>query len=135
MIPSRRYLKRLIALLAGLSAFLAALLPPVAYFALASRYQQGMLTAAAEYEAGKASALVIAAPDVWKFQTVRLDELLEPHPGMEDIQTRRILDMDGRVIAEGGGHAQWPNISGAFLIHDAGVAVARIEKKSGTATD
>jgi len=103
------------------------LLPPVGYWGLASRYQQGMLSAVAELEAEHVAGLVITAPDLWKYQQIRLDELLERRPGMGNTQLRRIVDLEGQVIAEKGDHPQWPSIKGTFLIHDAGVPVARIE--------
>lgn len=124
---AQRHLNRVIVLLASVAAFLAALLPPVGYWGLASRYQQGILATVAELEAEHVADLVVVAPDLWKFQAIRLDELLERRPGMGNTQLRRIIDMDGQVIAEKGDHPQWPSISGAFLIHDAGVPVARIE--------
>ena len=124
---ARRHLKKVIMFLAGAAALLAAILPPIGYFGLASRYQQGVLTAIAELEAEHVSDLVIAAPDAWKYQIIRLNELLERRPGMGNAQLRRITDMNGQVVAEKGDLPQWPSVKGAFLIHDAGVPVARIE--------
>lgn len=124
---AKRHLRRLIAALAGLAALMAALLPPIVYFGLSSSYQRGVLKAVAELEAEHVSALVVTAPSIWKYQIVRLDELLERHPGMGDVQMCRIVAMDGQVIAAKGERPQWPSISGTFLIHDAGVPVARIE--------
>lgn len=124
---ARRHLKKVIMFLAGAAALLAAILPPIGYFGLASRYQQGILTAIAGLEAEHVSDLVIAAPDDWKYQQIRLNELLERRPGMGNAQMRRVMDMNGQVIAEKGDLPQWPSIKGAFLIHDAGVPVARIE--------
>jgi len=126
-VSARRHLNRVIVFLAGIAALLAALLPPVGYWGLASRYQQGMLSAVAELEAEHVAGLVITAPDLWKYQQIRLDELLERRPGMGNTQLRRIVDLEGQVIAEKGDHPQWPSIKGTFLIHDAGVPVARIE--------
>lgn len=125
--PAQRHLNRVIVLLAGAAALLAALLPPVGYFALASRYQQGILSAIAELEADHVTALVITAPDIWKYQQIRLDELLERRPGIGNVQLCRIVDLEGQVIAEKGTYPHWPSIKGIFLIHDAGVPVARIE--------
>ena len=124
---ARRHLKKVIMFLAGTAALLAAVLPPIGYFGLASRYQQGVLTAIAELEAKHVADLVIAAPDDWKYQKIRLDELLERRPGMGKAQLRRITDLEGQVIAEKGDLPQGPSIKGVFLIHDAGVPVARIE--------
>ena len=124
---ARRHLKKVIMFLAGAAALLAAILPPIGYFGLASRYQQGILTAIAGLEAEHVSDLVIAAPDDWKYQQIRLNELLERRPGMGNAQMRRVMDMNGQVITEKGDLPQWPSIKGAFLIHDAGVPVARIE--------
>lgn len=125
--PAQRHLNRAIVLLAGTASLLVALLPPVGYFGLASRYQQGILSAIAELEADHVAVLVIAAPDFWKYQQIRLDELLERRPGMGNVQLCRIMDLDGQMIAEKGAHPYWPSIKGACLIHDAGVPVARIE--------
>lgn len=124
---ARRHFNRIIASLAGVAAFGAAILPPIGYFGLASRYQQGILTAVAELEAEHVSNLVIAAPDLWRYQKIRLDELLERRPGMGKTQLRRIMALDGQVIAEKGDHSQWPSIKGSCLIYDAGVSVARVE--------
>lgn len=125
--PAQRHLSRVIVLLAGTAALLATILPPIGYFGLASRYQQGMLSAIAELEADHVAMLVTTAPDLWKYQQIRLDELLERRPGMGKAQLRRITDLEGQVIAENGDLPQGPSIKGVFLIHDAGVPVARIE--------
>lgn len=127
MAAARRHLNRLFFSLAGAAALLAALLPPVVFWGLAVRYQQGILNTIAELEAEHVSALVVADPQLWKYQTVRLDELLERRPGMGTAQLRRITDMEGEVVAGGGALPPWPSISGTSLIHDAGVPVARIE--------
>lgn len=127
MEAARRHLRRLITKLAVFAVLLAALLPPIAYFMLTSRYQQGVLTAIAELSAEHISALVVVSPDTWKYQQIRLENLLEPRPSTGNANLRRITDINGEIIAENGEHPQWPTIKGLFLIHDSGVPVAQIE--------
>ncbi|GEM_PF-1674662 len=124
---ARRHLKRLIVALAGLAALLTALLPPLGYWVMTSRYEQGALQALAELEAEHVSALVVAAPAFWTYQQLRLDELLEHRPGMGAACLRRIMTLEGAVISAKGSPPPWPTISGSCLIYDAGLPVARIE--------
>lgn len=124
---ARRHLRRLIAILASISALLTALLPPMGYWGITSRYEQGALQALAELEAEHVSSLVVAAPAFWKYQQLRLDELLERRPGMGTACLRRIVTLEGDVISTKGSPPPWPTISGACRIYDAGLPVARIE--------
>lgn len=114
-------------MLAGGIAVAMSVLVPSGYFLISYQYILGSLDTQAEINARTVTHLVMANPDMWRYEEVRLMELLERR-GRRDIpEARRILDTRGNIIAESADHLRPPMISRHHEIHDAGTPVALIE--------
>lgn len=127
MSASNRYLNRVVGLFAAVAACAVAILPPAGYFFISYRYLQGGMETEAAIDASLVSGLVVSSPEYWRYQTLRLEELLKrcPHEGHHE--TRLVTDQAGAAIASNGGTPRPPLISRSHLIYDAGTPVARVE--------
>ncbi|HEY6000471.1 MAG TPA: response regulator [bacterium] len=126
MIGSAQFRRRAVVTTALLSV-LAAVLPPTAYFAVSYQYLRGTLDAQAEMSARTISNLVTANPRTWHFEQLRLSELLERRPLTQDPQVRRVIDAAGNLVAEHADRLASPLLVRGRAVHDAGLAVGRIE--------
>jgi diguanylate cyclase (GGDEF)-like protein len=123
-----RPVSRVIFLIAGIIATLTTILIPAGYFTISYQYLLGNLEAQAELNARAVSDLVRNNPNTWRYEEVRLMELLERHPLQGGSEKRRILDLQGNVIADSETiHPKAPLVSVRHNIHDAGLVVAKIE--------
>jgi diguanylate cyclase (GGDEF)-like protein len=127
MLASSRYLNRMVALFAATAACAVAILPPAGYFFISYRYLQGALETEAAINASLVSGLVVNSPEYWRYQTLRLEELLRrcPHDGHQE--TCLVTDMAGKIIASKAGDPPRPLICRSHAIYDVGTPVARIE--------
>lgn len=118
---------RITTLIAGMLALALTVLAPAAYFAVSYQYLVGTLDAQAEISARNVSGLVIANPEMWRFEEVRLMELLERRPRDGVPETRRILTPRKDLIAESANPLRKPLVSRNHIIYDAGTPVAKLE--------
>ena len=99
--PELRRLKRLTRLLTWVAAGVAGavfIAIPVIFFATAYRYESLRIERTSENLAATLSEFVYAHPDLWKFTSHRLVGILRKNA--EDKQHRRLLGLDGAIIAE-----------------------------------
>ncbi len=108
-------------------AILVALLLPVGYFALSYQNLTGKLEAEAEINAAMVARLIVANPELWRYETYRLDELLARRPLAGRKELRRLLDMRGEEIAVSREELRQPLVRRAQTISAAGEPVARME--------
>jgi len=121
-------IKRVISLIAGVVAILIATLIPMGYFAVSYEYLMGNLEAQADLNARNVTDLIRSNPAMWRYEEVRIMELLERQPSHGEAERRSILDLQGKLIAEYSANPPVsPIISVRHDIHDAGVVVAKIE--------
>ncbi len=100
---------------------------PLLYFISSYRAEKAVLDVEAEIN-GRAATLVInAAPTLWRFQRPKLEEALNRRPRMARLEGRRILDLDGQIIAASGDPLPAPVISRAADLRDARVKVGTVE--------
>ncbi len=118
---------RLLAVLAAVLAAVAVLVPSGAYFLFSYRYAQGSLETETATAARAVTRLVSADPTMWRFETVRLREVLAQRPPGNPAESRRLLDLEGTLVAESAEAVDGPVIRASQPVLDAGVAVARIE--------
>ncbi|MFA6148232.1 MAG: response regulator [bacterium] len=97
------------------------LLVPAVYFFLSYQYLLGSLDVQAELSARTISGIVIANPETWTFEQVRLAELLERRSRMIDaLQVRSILDKHGRLVAKHGPDLPSPVVARSYPVYDSG---------------
>lgn len=109
-------------------AVLVAVALPTAYFALSYQYQLGMMRSQAEFNAANANRYVALNPEMWRFQRVRLQELLDKeivHGGLPERRT--IFDLKGNPVVASGTTMDKVAIRATAPIHDAGMVVGQFE--------
>lgn len=123
----RRQITRITTWIAGLVAVAVALLLPLGYFTVSYQYLSGSLAAEAELTSHSISGLINVHPDVWQYEQVRLEELLEQRLRNSHGETRRILDLRSNLVAENGERLKPPLVTRRFNLIDAGVPVGTLE--------
>lgn len=127
MTPEDRFITRVTTLIAGIIATVLTVTVTGGYFALSYQYLIGTLDAQADTSASSVTGLITSNPIMWRFEEVRLMELLERRSREGIPEIRRILDRQGNVIAETRDHLPQPTVSIRQDIYDAGTPVAQIE--------
>ncbi|MBI5484165.1 MAG: response regulator [Deltaproteobacteria bacterium] len=103
------------------------ILAPSGYLLFSYQHLQSVLDAQAELRADAVSRLVSSNPTKWRFEELRLSEILERNSSDNVLEARRILDSDGETIASNNVTVPAPRISHIHFIYDAGFIVGRIE--------
>lgn len=107
-------------------AVLLALSIPLGYFAISYQYRLGTMEAEAEINARLVSSLISNNPQLWRFEQVRLEELLarRPHSGSPEVRT--LMDRQGELIAENGPRLRRPLVTTRYQLMDSGNPVGWI---------
>lgn len=108
-------------------AVLITVLSPTVYYLASLQYLRGLLDAQAELSAREVSGLVISNPIMWRFEQVRLSELLERKARQPVPEIRSIVDDKGEEIAHNQDKPSPPLITRHHDIHDSGTVVAHIQ--------
>ncbi len=127
MTTGRSSIARITTLLAGGITVAVSVLIPAGYFLVSCQYMLGSLDTQAEINAQSFTSLVMANPGMWRYEEVRLMEILERRTRHDIPEARRVLDRMGKVIVENGGPLRSPVVSRRHDIYDAGTPVAQIE--------
>ena len=114
-----RYLTVVVALMA---CCVAVLLPGVTGY-IGYESQRAILHTEAEINARVVSALINDNPELWQFETVRLEELLRRRPGDRTREIRSVIDLHGRTVSETHDGLSGMLISEEAPVYDAGVPV------------
>jgi len=105
-----------------------AVVPPLASYAHWYAYEEASLRTEAEINGRLFSDLINRAPDLWQFQTDKLEDLLARRSKFGNAEeNRRIRNLDGQVIAESAGGLPAPLIGASEPLLDAGTQVATLE--------
>jgi PAS domain S-box-containing protein len=121
------HVTRLVSVAWSLLTALAVVLPPFIYFGLSWQHAAGSLEAEAEINSVAITRIISANPDLWTYEQARLAEFLSRRPRHKDAERRRVLDLEGRVVAETTDRLDWPTVVRALPLLDSGVVVGRIE--------
>jgi diguanylate cyclase (GGDEF)-like protein len=108
-------------------SLLLAVLAPTGYYLISYQYLRGVLDVQSELSADAVSGVVRSNPALWRFEELRLTEILERATGDNIAETRRVLDINGAVIAKNSIDVPPPRLTRVHNIYDAGSIVARIE--------
>lgn len=100
---------------------------PVMLFFTTYGNLKSVLYTEAEINARLVSKLIMSNPEMWQFETVRLNELLSRRPSNASPEIRRIFDINNELIAESGDSVSSPRISVAREIVDTGEVIGKIE--------
>lgn len=116
-------MKNILALIAGLAAGAVAVLVPATVYVAESKSVRSILQTEVEINARLVSGIVNASPELWRVQTLRLEELLSRRATDRTPEVRMITDLDGHVVAEVGDPLESPFVSEQRPIFDAGETV------------
>jgi len=103
------------------------LLVPGGYYLSSTQYLRGILDAQSELSAYEVTGLIKSNPAMWRYEEIRLSELLERPTSDNVVESRRILGTDGKIIAWNMVTVKPPRITYNGSIYDAGSIVAQIE--------
>ena len=115
--------------LAKALAGLIALALPAIYFGLSYQYQAAEALTEATFSATTVSSTVINAnPELWQYEHPRLNVLLMDQTPTKLQELRRIVDRDGRVVAQGDEEdVDPPLLMRSAALRDSGREVGRFE--------
>ena len=105
----------------------AALVLPVGYLSISYKYLMGIMETESEINAQLVSGLISSNPVLWRYESLRIEELLARRPRSDVAETRRIFDAKNIPVAESVNILQSPKITSSHEIMDSGKAVGRIE--------
>jgi len=100
---------------------------PSGYFAISYQYMTGSLDTQAEIAARTTERLVMANPDTWQFEEIRLQELLQRHHDEDIPELRSVVDSHGDVVVRMTDSPSNPLITRRCDIYDAGDIVGHVE--------
>jgi signal transduction histidine kinase len=104
-----------------------ALLAPTAFYLTSYQYMRGVMEAQTELRSRDISRVINANPVMWRFEEVRLSELLERRSTDDIAEMIRISDSDGVLVAKNTVAAAPPLTTYSHNIYDVGAVAARIE--------
>ena len=120
----------LVATVTWIAAIIAAtisVLLPLVYFLSAKGVLSATLDTEAEINARIAAQVIQANPALWRFQTAKLEEFLKRRPGQGHEEIRRIVDLDGKTIAESADAVAQPLVWSSAAVMDSGIKVGEIQ--------
>jgi hypothetical protein len=112
-------------ILALIAAMFVATLPPMLKFYYGYQQQRGSITSEARVVARQVSQLIGRNPQMWRFETLRIDEFI----GWNDAnEVKRVLEADGVPVTVVGSSAlKWPTVRTSAPLFDAGLEVGTLE--------
>lgn len=116
--------------IAGTVAVAVTLLLPLGYFAVSYQHLAGSLEAEAEMTGHVITDLINDNPELWRYEQLRLEELLARRMRSGHGETKRIFDLQNRLIAESVSALKPPLMSRRSDLMDAGVIVGTVEISS-----
>lgn len=120
----------LVATVTWIAATIAAMISvilPLVYFLSAKGVLSATLDTEAEINARIAAQVIQANPALWRFQTAKLEEFLKRRPGQGHEEIRRIVDLDGKTIAESADAVAQPLVWSSAAVMDSGIKVGEIQ--------
>jgi PAS domain S-box-containing protein len=108
-------------------SLLIALVPPLGYGLVSYQYIRGVLDVHAELYAYEVSGIIRSNPTMWRYEALRLSEILERVTSDNIAETRNIQDGTHEILATNTVTVPPPRITRNNNIYDAGSVVAHIE--------
>ena len=112
---------------AGAVALLTMLALPLGFFLLAYERHVELLEQITLVKAEDIAVLASENPDLWKYQTQRMEDLLERHKGFRERQMQTVTDAAGHVLARVGKAPQPPLLHCSHPIYESGQSVGHVE--------
>jgi len=119
---------RLVEGFGGMLLVILALALPALFFAIGWQSQHEHLRTESEIYAHHVSSLVNRNPEMWKYETIRLEGLLAKHPEDLYLESLRVLDLEGNVVMERKEVIDRPHMRRSQPLLDSGVVVGSLEE-------
>ncbi len=113
--------------MAGMVALLVTISLPLIYFAISYQYQVAALKTAVEINALIETRIINVNPEFWRYEEVRISDLLEHGPGNSQPEVRRIFDIEDELIFKTKEILAPPLLTRSDFLYDAGMIVGRFE--------
>ena len=128
MVKRQDPVARTISRVAIIIASIVAVCLPAGHFALSYQYQIGAMRSEARFTATLATRYIALNPEIWRYQVLRLNDLLGRDPAQSALpEQRRIFDEANRVIAASEEKLATPILSVRAPLFDAGTTVGYFE--------
>lgn len=127
MVYSDKKVTAAISWMAALTAGLIGLGLPLVYFGISYFYQDAALTTAAEINGRIVTRLINANPEMWRYEELRLMDVMRRRPAKKAPETRRILDLRNEVIVESVEKLDRPIHTRSAPLLDSGTVAGKIE--------
>lgn len=124
---SGRNIPRLIEGFGGVLLVILAVALPALYFAIGWESQNEHLRTESEIFARQVSSLINRNPEMWKYETIRLEGLLANYPEDRRLESLRVLDLAGNVVMQRKELLGWPLMTRSQPLMDSGVIVGSLE--------
>ena len=124
---SRKTLMRLIEGMSGAIVVLLSVAVPAVYFTIGWQSKDSHLQTTAEIYAHQVSTLISRNPDMWQYESIRLEGILSRQPGEKHREADRILDLNGTVVAQKEERLDWPVMTRSHRLMDSGEVVGSLE--------
>jgi signal transduction histidine kinase len=123
-----RNIPRLMEGFGGVLLLILAVALPVLYFVNGWGLYNEHLRTETEIYARQVSSLINRNPEMWKFETIRLQGLLTTIHEGPLAGSVRILDLEGNIVTQRTERVDWPRMTRSHPLMDSGVIVGSIEE-------
>jgi signal transduction histidine kinase len=103
---------------------------PVLYFVNGWEMESEHLRTETEIYARQVSSLINRNPEMWKYETIRLDGLLAKHPEEDRVESVRVQDLEGNPVMLREEFLPWPRMTRTHPLMDSGVIVGSLEESA-----
>jgi len=114
----------------GLLLVVLAVALPVLYFVNGWEMENVHLRTETEMYARQVSSLINRNPDMWKYETIRLEGILAKPAEDPHNESLRVLDLDGNLVTKRKAHPAWPRMTRSAPLMDSGVTVGSLEESA-----
>lgn len=125
-----RNIPQLIERFGGVLLVILAVALPVVYFVNGWELLSEHLRTETEIYARQMSSLINRNPDMWKYETIRLEGLLAKYPEDLHVVSIRVLDLEGALVMQREERPGWPRMTRSNPLMDSGVIVGILEESA-----
>jgi signal transduction histidine kinase len=127
---TERNIPQLIERFGGLLLVILAVTLPVLYFVNGWEMESEHLRTETEIYARQVSSMINRNPDMWKYETIRLEGLLAKPLKDHHMESLRILDLEGNIVTQREENPAWPRMTRSHPLMDSGVIVGSLEESA-----
>jgi PAS domain-containing protein len=127
MTEQKTSITRTLSLLAVTISLVVTVSVPIGYFIIIYQYGSGGLNAETALSARSIEKLVNSNPSTWRYEEIRLQELLQQRLKHDNPEIRAVIDLKGQTIARVAEKVSKPVMTVRETIYDAGTPAGYIE--------